>query len=69
MGVWRALLTLAKQTGAGGHGVPLQSLLEQCQMLFQPPDLLPFDSGYISVPVHVPEKYNNRDFSVEYTRD
>lgn len=36
-----------------GKVIPLQSLLEECQMLFEPSDLLPLDSGYFSVPVHV----------------
>lgn len=46
----------------GGHSdrgrrdmaVPLQTLLEQRQMLFQPPDLLPLDPGDLPVSVHVP---------------
>ena len=39
-----------------GHAKPLQPLLQQRQVLFQPPDLLPLDAGDVSVPVHVPER-------------
>lgn len=48
--------------GLIGQEVPLQSLLKQRQMLFQPSDLLPLDPGYFSVPVHVP---NNTKTTVE----
>lgn len=39
-----------------GKVIPLQSLLQQCQMLFEPSDLFPLDSGYFSVPVHVSKR-------------
>lgn len=34
--------------------LPLHALLQQRQMLLQPPDLLPLDPGDLTVPVHVP---------------
>lgn len=45
---------MTELSAMGGLVVPLQSLLKQCQVLFQPPDLLPLDPGYVPVPVHVP---------------
>ena len=39
-----------------GDVTPFQPLLEQRQVLFQPPDLLSLDAGDVSVPVHVPER-------------
>lgn len=44
------------------QGVPRQSLLEQCQMLFQPSDLLPLDSGYFPVSVHIPVRHKQHNF-------
>lgn len=57
--LFRVLWILLELTGIAGQGVPFETLLKQCQMLFQPPDLLPFDPGYFSVPVHVPKSTNN----------
>lgn len=45
-----------------GQSLPLQSLLEQCQMLFQPSYFLPLDSGYFPVSVHIPARHKHQKF-------